>query len=242
MTTHNIIGDIHGRDSWKRLLDEDCVNVFVGDFFDPYQPFPFDVMERNFLEIIAYKKEHPNKVVLLYGNHDMSYLPNTYDYTNRYDRTNAKRIQELLDNTKDLFEGVAYAIGDEYLVTHAGVTSLWKDNYLPEVDDIKPTNLATAINKLWDKEKQPFTFMPNHYFSTDHHGDDPHQSPMWVRPESLCLYNLYDGTPYKQIVGHTKMKQITEVSGIILVDCLDTVEQSYRIPSSIAFNRNISSR
>lgn len=30
MPTFNIIGDIHGRDTWKRLVDEYCINIFVG--------------------------------------------------------------------------------------------------------------------------------------------------------------------------------------------------------------------
>ena len=170
MPTYNIIGDIHGRDAWKRLVDDDCINVFVGDYFDPYRFFPFEEMERNFLEITEYKKEHPNKVVLLYGNHDASYLPDTDDLTNRYDQKNAIRIKELFNITKDLFEGVAYAIGNEYLITHAGVTSVWKNTYLPEITDTNPTSMAAAINELWDKEKRPFAFMPN-YYGKDFYGE-----------------------------------------------------------------------
>ena len=58
MPTYNIIGDIHGRDAWKQLVDDNCINVFVGDFFDPYEYFPIETMERNFLEITGYKQEH----------------------------------------------------------------------------------------------------------------------------------------------------------------------------------------
>lgn len=228
MPTYNIIGDIHGRDAWKRLVDEDCINIFVGDYFDPYLYFPFETLERNFLEITEFKKENKDKVVLLYGNHDMSYLPGSHELTNRYDRTNAKRTQWLFDITKDLFSGVAYAIGNDFLVTHAGVTSLWKNTYLSQVSDISPSSMAEAINELWNKEKRPFTFMAN-YYGNDHHGEDPHHSPIWVRTESLCLHNLYRETPIKQIVGHTKVKEITEVAGVVLVDCLDTVEQSYKV-------------
>lgn len=231
MPSYNIIGDIHGRDAWKRLVDENCINIFVGDYFDPYLDYPFEELERNFLEITEYKKEHKDQVVLLYGNHDMSYFPDTRDYTNRYDFVNAKRIRDLLDTTKELFHGVAYAIGDEYLVTHAGVTCLWKEKYLPDVDDINPTNMAEAINDLWNKTKTPFTFMPNHQDAMDHNGEDPHQSPLWVRPEALCSNNLYHDTNVKQIIGHTKVKIIKEVAGIIMVDCLDRVEQSFMTPS-----------
>lgn len=243
MPSYNIIGDIHGRDAWKRLVEEDCINIFVGDFFDPYRDYPFEELERNFLEIAEYKKEHRDHVVLLYGNHDMSYLPHTNDLTNRYDRMNAKRTEWLFYITKDLFSGVAFAIGNDCLVTHAGVTTEWKNTYLPDVSDISPSNMAAAINDLWNKEKRPFTFLPNAY-SIDYFGTDPHHSPLWVRAKTLCLHNLYKDTAAKQIVGHTKVKEITEMEGIVMVDCLDTVEQSFHFdsPSDTAFNRNISSR
>lgn len=229
MTTYNIIGDIHGRDAWKRLVCEDFINIFVGDYFDPYLSFPIEDLERNFLEITEYKKEHKDNVVLLYGNHDMGYLPHVFDRTSRYDSKNAKRIQWLLDITKELFHGVAYAIGDDYLVSHAGVTSQWKKTYLSKVEDIRPTQMARAINNLWKRDKEPFTFSPN-TFGYEFYGEDPHHSPLWVRPNSLCIGNLYKDTSVKQIVGHSKVAEITEIEGsIVMVDCLDKIEQSYQV-------------
>lgn len=229
MPTYNIIGDIHGRDAWKHLVDEDCINIFVGDYFDPYMYFPIEALERNFLEITDYKQEHMDNVVLLYGNHDLCYLPHVFERTNRYDNANANRIQWLFDITKELFDGVAYPIGDDYLVSHAGVTYQWKKKYLSMVEDISPTHLAQAINDLWEREKKPFTFSPNAY-GYDSYGEDPHHSPLWVRPNSLCLGNLYNGTYIKQIVGHSKVREVTEIVGsIIMVDCLDTTVQSYKV-------------
>ena len=35
MATYNIIGDIHGRTCWKELVQDDFVNIFVGDYLDP---------------------------------------------------------------------------------------------------------------------------------------------------------------------------------------------------------------
>lgn len=228
MATYNIIGDIHGRDAWKRLVDEDCINIFVGDYFDPYDKIHFMDLQYNFMEIIEFKKKHPEKVVLLYGNHDYEYLPGVFEESNRFDNKNAQTISWLLMKTIDLFEGVAYAIGEDYLVSHAGITRDWKDTYLSKVDDIKPSRIAAAINDLWNKDKKSFSFSTNCY-GNDWYGEDPRHSPIWVRPESLCLHNLYRGTDIKQIVGHTKVKEIAEVAGVILVDCLETVEQSYKV-------------
>ena len=180
------------------------------------------------MEIIEFKKKRPDNVVLLYGNHDFEYLPGVFEKSNRFDGLNSQTISWLLMKTIDLFEGVAYAIGEDYLVTHAGVTSDWKNTYLPHVADIKPSSMAAAINDLWRKDKTPFSFSAN-CLGNDFFGEDPHHSPIWVRPESLCLHNLYKGTSVKQIVGHTKMKEIAEVADVVFVDCLDTVERSYKM-------------
>ena len=228
MAIYNIIGDIHGRDAWKRLVDEDCINIFVGDYFDPYDEIHFMDLQYNFMEIIEYKKKPPEKVVLLYGNHDYEYLPGIFEKSNRFDNKNAQNISWFLMKAIDLFEGVAYAIGEDYLVSHAGITRDWKNTYLPDVVDIKPSSIAAAINDLWNKDKNPFSFSSNCY-GNDWYGEDPRHSLIWVRPESLCLHNLYRGTNIKQIVGHTKVKEITEIAGVVLVDCLDSVEQSYKV-------------
>lgn len=75
MSKYIVLGDIHGRTSWKDLVDENSINVFVGDYFDPYQLMHFMDLQHNFMEIIEYKKKYPENVVLLYGNHDYEYLP-----------------------------------------------------------------------------------------------------------------------------------------------------------------------
>ena len=39
MKKYVVIGDIHCRDNWKRLILKDAVHVFVGDYFSPYDNF-----------------------------------------------------------------------------------------------------------------------------------------------------------------------------------------------------------
>jgi len=71
--SYNIIGDIHGRTCWKNLVREDGVNIFVGDYFDPYGYVPQVERMANFQDIMEFKRQHP-ETVLLYGNHDGSSL------------------------------------------------------------------------------------------------------------------------------------------------------------------------
>ena len=228
MTTYNIIGEIHGRTSWKELVDEECINIFVGDYFDPYEDIPFPILERNFLEIIDYKKAHPDNVILLYGNHDYRYLPKIAELSSRYDSQNASRIRFLLEDSQPLFHGIAYAIGENYLVTHAGVSKPWQQKYLPDIDDIKPSKMEKAINKLWKLSKKAFGFRANAE-DWDFYGESPCQSPIWIRPSTLCYYNLYEQHEAIQIVGHTQMGEITEIDDVVIVDCLGSVTDSKRI-------------
>ena len=228
MTTYNIIGDIHGRTSWKELVDESCINIFVGDFFDPYQPISFFDLKRNFLEIVEFKKAHPENVVLLYGNHDYEYLPGINEKSSRYNELHAMSIRDLLVEAAPSFHGVAYAIGEKYLVTHAGVTRPWKDKYLPEVTNINPTCMARAINTLWETDKPAFGFRYNAEMF-DFYGESPQHSPIWVRPQMLGWHNLYKRTDVIQIVGHSQVKNITDSGDVIFVDCLGYVANSKRI-------------
>lgn len=228
MPTYNIIGDIHGRSTWKELVDEDCINIFVGDYFDPYGWFSIEALCDNFKEIIALKRRLPDKVVLLYGNHDYAYLPKVRERNNRYDSQNAKTIASLFVESEDLFHGVAYAIGEDYIVTHAGITKPWKNTYLPDLDNISPSKMEKAVNRLWRLSKKAFSFKAN-ATEWDYCGDNLQHSPIWVRPESLLRSNLYLGTNIIQIVGHTQFKDITDSLNTIFVDCLESVTKSKRI-------------
>lgn len=66
--------DIHGRIFWKYSIehkDEFDKIVFLGDYLDPYSLNLLETEEDNFKEIIQFKKDNPDKVVLLLGNHEI---------------------------------------------------------------------------------------------------------------------------------------------------------------------------
>ena len=64
---YNIIGDIHGRNAWKQLVREDEINIFVGDYLDPYPPEDVtgEVAWENFMEMLHYRNQHPYTTILL---------------------------------------------------------------------------------------------------------------------------------------------------------------------------------
>lgn len=74
-----IIPDVHGRTFWKYAIDNidkyDKV-IFLGDYLDPYfwEVISFDFAISNFKEIIKFKRDNMDKVILLKGNHDWHYI------------------------------------------------------------------------------------------------------------------------------------------------------------------------
>ncbi|WQJ53501.1 MAG: hypothetical protein [Wendovervirus sonii] len=123
---YNIIGDIHCRTNWKELVKKDAINIFVGDYFSPYNDISFKKGKKNFLEIINFKMNHP-ETILLIGNHDEDHWHIRERYS-RFDFINCQHISNLFEQYKDLFQ-VAYSINNEVLVTHAGVSVIWYIRY-----------------------------------------------------------------------------------------------------------------
>lgn len=131
-----VIPDTHVRDFWKEaktLIDNYEKVIFLGDYVDPY-PYEFNMSSDDlrkktiddFVEIINFCKDYPDKVILLDGNHVLHYLDKDY-ICSRYDRTLSHQIHNLYVDNASLFHS-CYLI-DDVLFTHAGVSKEWV-NYL----------------------------------------------------------------------------------------------------------------
>ena len=61
----------------------------------------------------------------------------------------------------------------------------------------------------------------------DYCGESITHSPVWIRPKELNDANIFKGTNFKQVVGHTMFKYIIEEGNIIFVDCLEYSKESF---------------
>ena len=71
-----IIPDVHGSHNWeiaKEKIDEVDFVVFLGDYGDSWENNWPDQGE-NVKAIFDFKRKHPDKVKVLLGNHDWSYI------------------------------------------------------------------------------------------------------------------------------------------------------------------------
>lgn len=221
---YNIIGDIHGMNVWKSLVKDDYINVFVGDFCDPYTyAISYEKCVANFMDVIDFKKNHP-ETIISYGNHELHYLfyGEIEERYSRFDENHASEIQQLLQDAIPFFNGIAYSINNRYLGSHAGVSRYWYHQYFGSYDGQTPDEVATQINNLWDLTYRPFLVRENKRLDLVEEG--PTQSPLWIRPWILENYNLFEGSPYKQVFGHTISRQIKEKDGLICIDCLRWME------------------
>jgi hypothetical protein len=214
----NIIGDIHGRPCWKELVQDDAINIFLGDYLDSREVVFAQNELVNFLEILHYKKENSENVVLLIANHDIKYM---FGHDNPH-------YYNMFYEFRNLFDGIAYAHGD-FLITHAGVSKEWYQRYFGEYKGESATELAEKINQLFYTDHKAFSFRANQYFVTDFCGEDPYQSPVWVRPKTLIDSNLLKDTNIIQVIGHTPVTEIVDMGKLILVDCLGKKIDSYII-------------
>lgn len=66
-----VIGDVHGRLCWLDIIEKENPDkvVFLGDYVSTHQLISSDQQCSNLEDILNYKEENPDKVILLRGNH-----------------------------------------------------------------------------------------------------------------------------------------------------------------------------
>jgi len=229
------IGDIHGREFWKKFAEEDFDEFYIlGDYFDSYE-YSFMEEYRNFKEIVKTARADP-RFKLCLGNHDYHYLNSipSFERYSRFDSLHSGKINEALEEAMDLFK-IVYECeacgrgedgapgGGEFLISHAGVS-----NSFMRLNRIEN---ALDINNRFARDRTILRFN-----GKDVYGNDKNQGPLWIRPPSLCADSPGG---FSQIVGHTPVEKITQkiISGgghggtprrLIFIDTFET-------PSALRF-------
>ena len=206
------IGDIHGRDYWKQIIEQEQdanVFVFVGDYFDSFTIKGPDQIN-NFLDIIEFKKQSKVPVILLIGNHDYHYYPGIEDSgTSGYQTLMAPSIKHVVSDNKQYLQA-AYQVG-EFVFTHAGLSSEWLDDIIPGWD---VDSLDATINDLLKFQPNKLAYrsykqVGSTVYGVGGYGSETFQGPLWIRPKALMAANKK--TLRKQIiqvVGHTPQETI----------------------------------
>ena len=232
------IGDIHGKSVWKNIITNNPHVekwVFVGDYVDDYPPTTDEKILGNLLDIIEFKKAFPDKVELLWGNHELSY---TLDQVcSGYRPSMSVVLPTILKQNKNLFK-YAFQI-DNHVWTHAGILKGWYDDFkiflqfLKEQRniDLVDFNIADQINMLAQTSYAACLFD----ISTVRGGFQRNGGPLWADKSEFGFVGRNVLENYHQVVGHSKVSDpykneynaVTQNGSVTFIDCLDTVTEFY---------------
>lgn len=189
-----IVPDVHGRAFWHRALElvaqVDQI-VFLGDYLDPYshEGISFDLALEEFNKILEFKKEYPDLVTLLVGNHDMHYIIEDFMDCSRRNMAMLDQLHKLYNSNLDLFNLIH--IEDDWLFSHAGVYKGWMDKYEFTLEDL---NLKTFLGSHWPALEDLSMYRGGYNFVG---------SCIWADIRESAKNELFPG--YKQVVGHTQL-------------------------------------
>jgi 3',5'-cyclic AMP phosphodiesterase CpdA len=217
---HLIIGDLHGKDCWKEVnpFKYDKV-IFLGDYVDHWT-LPDRFIYQNLKEIIELKKENPEDIELLLGNHDVQYLHYPHYLCSGFRPSMQRSLTMLFNENRNLFK-VAYQ-KDNYLISHAGVTNRWYKDLLElrlvqQIRDEADT-VADLVNKV---ELTAHRWLL-HQAGSSRGGEGP-GGITWADRKELKS-DMLEG--HYQIVGHTVIPEVeVEVQdgkSATFIDVLDT--------------------
>lgn len=202
------IGDLHGSDRWKEILNTDVDHyVFVGDYVDSEDRSDIAI-ESNLREVIAFKQSHEDEVTLLLGNHDVQYLLYPKYRCNGFRGSMLRSLKEIFERNRRLFQ-VSCLLGS-FVFTHAGLSRRWVEDALGEA--FEPMKVIDTLNKLLEDEHFDPLFMAGECRGGKH----PFGGPLW------CDYHMElvpDPAPgFDQVVGHTRTNFLlrNEVAGQLI--------------------------
>lgn len=223
-----IIPDIHGRSFWRDAVERhpDGRFIFLGDYLDPYENEGVTTEEafQGLEDIVRFKEENPDRVTLLWGNHDLHYLyPELLG--SRYDFDNAERNGHFFQDHQTLFE-IAHeteAAGRRFLFSHAGVGMGWLRHNFPglKAEEVN----ATLLNDLVG---YPAFMSALEDVSMYRCGDHAFGSMIWAdAKEQGHEENRLPGVV--QVFGHTQLRRPFNFENrIYCLDCRKSFRLDYQ--------------
>ena len=146
-----VIPDVHGRSFWRKAIEK--INdydeiIFLGDYVDPYfwERFTREDAIKSLEDIIEFKKNNEEKVILLIGNHDFQYIDKNCEVKSRFDYKNQKVIHDLFINNIELFR-IAHK-EEKFLFSHSGILKPWVKRFYNREDLDLDTIVSILNNQL----------------------------------------------------------------------------------------------
>lgn len=226
------IGDTHGAavaHTVHGIIENHDKIIFAGDYVDSFI-FDNPTVIKNLLDIIDLKIKYPDKVILLWGNHDVHYLLGDY-YSSGYKPEMHNDLNRIFSSYEHLLL-VSYQIND-FLWTHAGVNSLWFQKRFRFADsDDKQSTISDLLNQAFNSRYPPL-------FDVGYQRGGRHETggPFWCDKSELLLRSI---NGFNQITGHNRVENIEILKyddhEVILIDHLGNYDM---IDESLFYYREI---
>ncbi len=226
LLTFGFIGDLHGKRNWAKFIEDDSVDhwVFVGDLVDNDfgSVIADEEMVENLSNIIDFKRKNMNKVTLLIGNHDVSYLyiNNHSVRASRFRESIAMELHDLYAFNKDCFQNSWQY--KNVIATHAGIQHNW---FVEKFKGDLNENIANQLNNPKDDNQNTRLFDVGRCRGgwTDVGGIYWADRSELVKPLKGFI----------QVAGHNRVKDITNYQKgggeINFIDCLGTVNKFLKL-------------
>lgn len=200
-----VLGDIHGRLCWWDIINHENPDkiIFLGDYVSTHDDISGEQQCMNLEDILNYKEDNPENVILLRGNHDIQHLGYYWAECSGFNHVVYKWMSEPHIKERFLRDTQWVYLHNNYILSHAGVSKTWFNRL--NLGELNSNNLL-KINELEPSEL--FAFTPDRY--SDYCGDSITQPCTWIRPTSLIM-DAVDG--WNQIVGHTRMRKPGNILG-----------------------------
>lgn len=214
-----IIPDVHGRTFWKEpvnqtLQDTEAKIIFLGDYIDGYpHEWSKDVDYRKesierLKEILELKKQYPERITLLIGNHDCGYCIDDGICSSRMDYYNRGTIERLFRENRELFQlaDSSDIAGRHFVFSHAGILKGWVSRVWGDDEMNSPGfNIIDELNNAWLTNHYGILNALGIYDRYRGWGGGDYGSPVWsdirswvrVTPEETFGFN---------IAGHTQLE------------------------------------
>lgn len=212
------IGDIHGKSIWDTINPNNYDKIiFLGDYVDSFEINNSIILE-NLLNIIRFKKDNPDKVILLWGNHDLQYLFSyNSDGCSGYRPEMYDQLHQIFNDNKQLFQ-MSYQINDT-IWAHAGIHQGWfTQRFEKLVKKLPDMSIYLQLNTAFYEKHDSL-------FDVGHRRGGYHDvgGPFWCDKEELKSSPI---KKYHQIVGHNRVKEITKFykynKEIVFIDTLES--------------------
>lgn len=184
-----------------KLYDFDKV-IFLGDYVDDFKATGLDSI-KSLKRLINLIDSNPDKYIACIGNHDAAYLWRKGCSGNSKEYFEA--IHALLKENKEkfyIYYGLELGI-EQYICSHAGFSQEWLDNH--GITDL------SNLSKEWLLHPELFWTVGKASGGYELSG------PLWLRPQEI-----YSLPQFKQIVGHTPVKNIQMYYDYITTDTHST--------------------